>query len=65
MQLVMYAGNDFIASAHMDASRLSVPGYVGQLKRKLLEDNRALWQLTTDEPEFLVIDPAHPLPNEM
>ena len=61
MQLVMYAGNDFIASVSLNASKLSVPGYVGNLKRKLIEENQDLLHSATREPEFLVVNFSCPL----
>ena len=56
MQLVMYLGNDFIASANINAKQVSVPGYMGRVKRKLMEENSQLLQDTIDEPEFLIAD---------
>lgn len=56
MQLVMYLGNDFIASVSVDVHQISQPGYLGKLKRRLMEENSGYLLNTTAEPEFLVVD---------
>jgi hypothetical protein len=55
MQLVMYLGNDYIASVSIDTQQLSVPGYLGALKRQMKQDYNTLLQGTTERPEFLVV----------
>ncbi|WP_162944959.1 hypothetical protein [Flavisolibacter nicotianae] len=56
MQLVMYLGNDFIASVGVNVHQISQPGYMGKLKRRLMAENSQYLQNTTAEPEFLVVD---------
>lgn len=56
MQLVMFLGNDFIASIAVDSHLLSAPGYLGQLKRQLLTDHTEILQYTPHKPEFLIVD---------
>jgi hypothetical protein len=56
MQLVMYLGNDFIASVCLNDHQITQPGYMGKLKRRLMEENSQLLQDMTQEPEFLVTD---------
>jgi hypothetical protein len=56
MQLVMYLGNDFIASIYLNEQQLSEPGYMGRLKRRLMEENSKTLQYTSDKPEFLVVN---------
>jgi hypothetical protein len=63
MQLVMYVGNDFIASVSMKTENISQPGYVGQLKRELIKQNSEILQGSNYEPDFLVVNFSHPLPN--
>lgn len=58
MQLVMYLGNDFIASVGLNDHQISQPGYMGKLKRRLMEENSQLLQGIAEEPEFLVTDIA-------
>lgn len=56
MQLVMFIGNDFIASVGVDAHQISLPGYVGTLKRRLLEENSQYLATSSEAPVFLVAD---------
>lgn len=56
MQLVMYLGNDFIAAVSVNEPQISEPGYMGRLKRRLLEENEHLLQLATQKPEFLIVN---------
>jgi hypothetical protein len=55
MELVMYAGNDCIASVSINPQRFSEPGYVGYHKRQLVDNNRSALQSITSEPEFLIL----------
>jgi hypothetical protein len=56
MQLVMYLGNEFIASVPINDQELKLPGYLGKLKRRLMEENTLLLQQSTEKAEFLVVD---------
>jgi hypothetical protein len=56
MQLVMYLGNDFIAAICVNSRQISEPGYMGRLKRRLLEENNHLLLCSSAEPEFLVVN---------
>jgi hypothetical protein len=54
MELVMFAGNDFIASVCLNPKKISEPGYVGHCKRWLINNNSNLLQSIPIEPEFLL-----------
>ena len=56
MKLVMYFGNDFIAAVDVAKKQLSQPGYIGKLKRKLLEENKYTIDVNEDEVEFLLVN---------
>ena len=56
MKLVMYFGNDFIAAIDVASNQLSQPGYIGKMKRKLLEDNKVNIDANADEVEFLLVN---------
>lgn len=61
MELVMFLGNDFVASVCIEKKKVSQPGYMGKLKRCLIKENSHLLQLADVEPEFLVTNlPAKP-----
>jgi len=55
MKLVMYFGNDFIAAVDVKADQITLPGYIGKLKRKLLEENKKFIDASPDEIEFLLV----------
>ena len=56
MQLVMYVGNDFIASVPVNAQKITLPGYVGKLKRGLMNENSEALIYASLRPEFLVVN---------
>jgi hypothetical protein len=56
MQLVMYLGNEFIASVPINDQELKLPGYLGKLKRQLMAENVLVLQQSTEKAEFLVVD---------
>ena len=56
MELLMYLGNDLLESVPLHFSSLSLPGYVGNIKRKLNQKHSELIQQTSLRPEFLVVD---------
>ena len=55
MKLVMYLGNDFIAAVPLQQERITQPGYVGNLKRELLEQHAEVMVHASQEPDFLVV----------
>ncbi|RYZ27766.1 MAG: hypothetical protein EOO10_11720 [Chitinophagaceae bacterium] len=55
MKLVMYLGDDFIAAVPMDTQKVSQPGYLGSLKRELLQKNADVLLHASQEPDFLVL----------
>ncbi len=57
MELMMFLGNDHIESISVNPSKISVPGYLGHLKRKLKEKYQSLLQESEDAVEFLIVDP--------
>lgn len=56
MQLMMYIGNDLIASITLDRLSISRPGYLGKIKRQLIEQYNEDLQMASCKPEFLIID---------
>jgi len=56
MQLVMYLGNDFIAAVPLNKEQVSQPGYMGRIKRQLMDENSEVLQTSSFKPEFLVAD---------
>ena len=56
MELVMYFGNDFIASLPLDSQLISKPGYISALKRNLLKENEEVLRYADSEPEFLILN---------
>jgi len=56
MQLVMFVGKDAIAAVHVNARQLTMPGYVGSLKRRLLKQNKDLLACVAEAPEFLFVN---------
>lgn len=60
MQLAMYLGNDFIAAIRVNKQQISQPGYMGNLKKQLLNENSTMLLQATHEPEFLLVRFSHP-----
>lgn len=56
MQLMMYLGNDLLASIMLDRNSISRPGYLGKIKRQLMEQYSEELQIAGDKPEFLIVD---------
>ena len=56
MQLVLYLGNDFVASVPVDEQQLSRPGYLGKIKRQLKEQYNELLKNAHESPEFFIVD---------
>lgn len=57
MQLMMYLGNDLIDSIPVNFHQLSEPGYLGKFKRVLKHKHQELILQSSEQPEFLVVDP--------
>ena len=56
MQLVMYLGNDFIGAVPLNQEQVSLPGYLGRIKRQLMDEHSEVVQSSSFKPEFLVAD---------
>jgi hypothetical protein len=56
MQLMMYIGNDLIEAVPLEKEQVPVPGYLGNIKRRLKEKYMPLLEETAERPEFLVIE---------
>jgi hypothetical protein len=56
MQLVMYLGNDFIAAICLNTRQIAEPGYLGRMKRQLIDENSHLLPEAGSKPEFLVVN---------
>ena len=55
MQLMMYLENDLIDFLPLCPESLSLPGYIGTMKRRLEEKYISLIKQARNEPEFLVV----------
>lgn len=55
MKLMMYLGNDLIEAVALDREQVPVPGYLGNIKRRLKEKYSALLLEASTAPDFLVI----------
>jgi len=58
MQLMMYIGNDLIESVELNPGFIRKPGYIGGFKRCLKLKYEELIRISSEKPEFLVIEPA-------
>jgi hypothetical protein len=56
MQLVFYIGTDVIDSVALDNEKLSIPGYLGAIKRDLKDKYNELIQSAKEKVEFLVVE---------
>ena len=56
MELVMYFGNDCIASHPIDSELISKPGYISAVKRNLLKENEEILRYADNEPDFLILN---------
>ena len=61
MELVMYVGNDFIASLPVISTLITKPGYISSLKRDLLKANGDVLLYAMEEPQFWIVDFSDPL----
>lgn len=55
MQLMMYLDNDLIEAVALDREKVSIPGYLGNIKRRLKEKYHVTIQESGSNPEFLVV----------
>ena len=55
MKLLLYLANDFIDEVPLCPESITLPGYVGKMKKKLLEKYNSLINQANVEPEFLVV----------
>ena len=58
MQLIFFLGNDFIDAVRLDPEKISIPGYLGNLKRSLQVRYRETILQHVYPPEFLVMPAA-------
>jgi hypothetical protein len=65
MQLVMYIGNDFIASLPIDSKKITFPGYVGTQKRELLKNSQQALSYQSKEPDFWIVSLSTTIKNEV
>lgn len=56
VKLVMYLKNDVVETVPLDRSLISIPGYLGKIKRDLKEKYLLLLQESSGSVEFLVMD---------
>ena len=70
----MYFGVNYIDAAALNTRQISQPGYLGSVKRELMERHALELQLLCEEPEFLIAqvnergqekDPSAPPPTRM
>jgi hypothetical protein len=52
---MMYLANDFIDAVPLCPESITLPGYVGKMKKKLQEKYNSLINQAKVEPEFLVV----------
>ncbi|GAA4727800.1 hypothetical protein [Flavisolibacter ginsenosidimutans] len=55
MELVMYVGFDMIDTIRLNTEKITEPGYVGSLKRELMQKHASQMQYLSVEPEFLIV----------
>lgn len=55
MKLVMYLGLDCIDSILLNTEKITEPGYVGSVKRELMQKHSLELQHLACEPEFLIV----------
>ena len=55
MELVMYVGFDMIDTIRLNTEKITEPGYVGSLKRELMQKHATQLQYLSAEPEFLIV----------
>lgn len=55
MKLVMYFGFDKIDAVPLDSQKIAAPGYVGSLKKELLQKHASQRGSLFPEPDFLIV----------
>jgi len=55
MKIMMYLENDFIDALPICPQSVSLPGYIGKMKKQLEEKYISLIKRAGIEPEFLVV----------
>ena len=60
MKLMMYLANDLIDSLPLCPESISLPGYIGKMKKRLIEKYVSLINQASTEPEFLVLKREDP-----
>jgi hypothetical protein len=56
MELMLFIGNDCIASVPVSKERLAIPGYLGTIKRNLLVEHSTLVEMSEEKPEFVLAE---------
>ncbi|MDB5208749.1 MAG: hypothetical protein JWR72_3824 [Flavisolibacter sp.] len=51
----MYLQNDLLEAVPLDRERVSIPGYLGKIKRDLKEKYKETLAASAEAPEFLVV----------
>ena len=55
MELVMYVGLDMLDTVRLNTDQISQPGYLGSLKRELMQKHAGQLEYLSVEPEFLLV----------
>lgn len=58
MELIMYIGLDVVDSIQLITDKITEPGYVGSVKRELIQKHEEQLQFLSIEPEFLIVASA-------
>lgn len=58
MELIMYIGLDMVDAVPLNTDKITEPGYVGSLKRELIQKHEDQLQFLSTEPEFLIVASA-------
>jgi hypothetical protein len=59
---MMYLLNDLLEAVPLDRTRVSIPGYLGKIKRGLKEKHNEALAASAEAPEFLVVALSGPVP---
>jgi hypothetical protein len=55
MELMMYLSNDLIEAVPVNLKNITLPGYLGNIKRKLEKKYTSLINQANTKPEFLIV----------
>lgn len=58
MELAMYIGFDMIDTVKLNTEKITEPGYLGSLKRELMQKHASELAFLSAEPEFLIVASA-------